>query len=220
MARVTAFARGLAAIIRVVSLAITSLTEGEHPMRFLGHDITSAARRLRRSPLYTRVLDRDARPGDGASTSVYASSMPCWSSANPCRIRAGRQHLSFGSTSMYGRQEISWPDSRISAGTRNHSGCRGVASVSVRDRHGERCRADGRRIGHRRLLSHSGRAALLGRTLSRRMTNLARRPRSCFRRPPGTLLCRERRCHRAVRQDRRRGVRGGRRHAGGVPRSR
>lgn len=72
IARVNAFARGLAAIVRIVGVAITSFTEGEHPMRFLGNDVRSALRRLRRAPLYVTFSVLTLALAIGSTTAVYS----------------------------------------------------------------------------------------------------------------------------------------------------
>lgn len=72
MSRMAALARGFAAIARVISLACTSFIDGEHPMRFLGHDVRAAARRLWQSPVYLVFSIATLALAIGSTTAVYS----------------------------------------------------------------------------------------------------------------------------------------------------
>lgn len=72
IARVSAIARGLTALTRVIALAFSSFIHGEDPMRFLGNDIRAAARRLRKSPGYALFSIATLAVAIGSTTAVYS----------------------------------------------------------------------------------------------------------------------------------------------------
>jgi predicted permease len=71
-ARFIAIGRMVAALGRVASLILTSVIEEEHPMRFVGHDIRAAARRLRQTPWYSGFSILTLALAIGSSTAIYA----------------------------------------------------------------------------------------------------------------------------------------------------
>lgn len=72
LARFTAMGRGLAGLTRVLALALTSFVDGEHPMRFLGNDVRTAFRRLRRAPGFALFSILTLALGIGGTTAVYS----------------------------------------------------------------------------------------------------------------------------------------------------
>lgn len=102
---------GAAAVARVIGLALVSLREGEHPFRNLGHDVRSATRRLRTSPLYAVFSVLTLALAIGSSTAIYALVDSILVQRQPIPNFARVVNIYHSDPrSAYGRQEISWPD--------------------------------------------------------------------------------------------------------------